>query len=109
MTELVSIRRYDFSDGTTLFVKIDFEMNRVSFVEPVVEKIGNEYRNKQWLFAERGEEYMNGWVNILGAMQYAAKSARDELRAWQKEQKKKKSDRMIDIMIALKEHEDGGV
>lgn len=107
MVELVSIRKYEFSDGTILHVKIDFEMNQVSFVEPVVEKIGNEYRDKKWLFAGRGAEYMNGWHNILGAMQYAAGEARRELEAWQKEQKKKKADRLIDIMIALGDHRGG--
>lgn len=75
MKELLSIREYSFDDGTKLTVKIDFAKNEVSLVE----RNGNEYRDKNWLFAGRGLEYMNGWLNILSAMQYVIKEAQKEL------------------------------
>lgn len=100
-TELLKIKKYEFSDGTVLHVKIDFENNRVSFVEPDLRKTDAPYQDKRWLFAERGVEYMNGWLNILAAMQYAVREARDELTAWQKAQKDKKTKQIIDIMVAL--------
>lgn len=105
-TELLKIKKYEFSDGTTLHVKIDFENNRVSFVEPDIRKVDAPYRNKEWLFAERGVEYMNGWLNIMGAMRYVVREARDELEAWQKAQKDKKTKQIIDIMVALAEEKE---
>lgn len=107
-TEMVTIKKYEFSDGTNIHVKIDFENNRVSFVEPDMRKVDAPYRNKEWLFAERGVDYMNGWINILGAMQYVAREARNELEAWQKAQKDKKTKRIIDIMVALQEGKGDG-
>lgn len=95
-TQLLSIKKYEFTDGTTIRVKIDFEKNKVSLVDQ-----NNDKTN--FIFAERGLKYMNGWVNILGAMQYAIRAARDELEAWQKEQEDKKTEQIIDIMLALKE------
>lgn len=95
-TELLSIKKYEFSDGTVIRVKIDFEKNKVSLVD-------QQGANNKFLFAERGVEYMNGWVNILGAMQYAVRAARDELTAWQEAKKDKDTKQIIDIMIAMQE------
>lgn len=97
-TELLNIKKYEFSDGTTIYVKIDFVNNRVSLVD----KNGS---NTNFKFAERGSEYMNGWLNILGAMRYAVRQARDELEAWQAIQDDKKTKQIIDIMVALAEDE----
>lgn len=97
-TELLKIKKYEFSDGTTLRVKIDFERNRVSLIND-----GGGTAN--FKFAERGAEYMNGWLNILGAMRYVVREARDELEAWQKVQDDKKTQQIIDIMVALKDEE----
>lgn len=99
-TEMLKIKRYDFSDGTTIRVKIDFEHNKVSLVD-------NQNANNKFLFAERGLEYMNGWLNILGAMRYAIREARDELQAWQDAKKDKETKQIIDIMVALGDA-DGG-
>lgn len=98
-TELLNIKKYEFSDGTTVYVKIDFVKNKVSLVD-------QNGANYKWLFAERGVEYMNGWLNILGAMRYAVRNARDELEAWQKAKKDKDTKQIIDIMIALQEAKD---
>jgi hypothetical protein len=95
-TELLSIKKYEFSDGTVIRVKVDYENNKVSLVD----KGGN---NTKFLFAERGVEFMNGWVNILGAMQYAIKASRDDLLAWQKVKEDKDTKQIIDIMLALQE------
>ena len=95
-TELLSIKKYEFSDGTTSDVKIDFAKNKVSLVD-------QNGSNTNFKFAERGLEYMNGWLNILGAMRYAVRMARDELEAWQKVQDDKKTKQIIDIMVALAE------
>lgn len=93
-TELLNIKKYEFSDGTTIYVKIDFAKNKVSLVD-------QNGSNTNFKFAERGVEYMNGWLNILGAMRYAVRQARDELEAWQAAKKDKETKQIIDIMIAL--------
>lgn len=95
-TELLNIKKYDFSDGTNIYVKIDFANNKVSLVD-------QNGAPTKFKFAERGIEYMNGWLNILGAMRYAIRQARDELEAWQKAKKDKETQQIIDIMVALAE------
>lgn len=90
MKELLSIREYSFDDGTKLTVKIDFAKNEVSLVE----RNGNEYHDKKWLFAKRGAEYMNGWLNILSAMQYVIKESQKELEEHQQ-------DRLDEVAIAI--------
>lgn len=106
-TEMLKIKRYEFTDGTKIWVKIDFENNKVSLVEPDMRKVDAPYQDKQWLFAGRELKYMNGWINIMAAMQYVVREARDELAAWQEAQKDKKTKQLIDIMVALKDHEGG--
>lgn len=98
-TELLSIKKYEFSDGTVIRVKVDYEKNKVSLVD------ANGANNK-FLFAERGLEYMNGWINILGAMQYAIRASRDDLAKWQEVKKDKDTKQIIDIMLALQEVKD---
>ena len=95
-TEMLKVKKYEFSDGTIIRVKIDFEKNKVSLVD-------QNNANTNFKFAERGLEYMNGWLNILGAMRYAVREARDELQAWQDAKKDKETKQIIDIMIALQE------
>lgn len=98
-TELLSIKKYEFSDGTVIRVKVDYEKNKVSLVD-------QNGANTKFLFAERGVEYMNGWINILGAMQYAIRASRDELTKWQEAKKDKDTKQIIDIMLALQEVKD---
>ena len=110
-TELLKIKRYDFSDGTTLHVRIDFENNQIALVNKNGMEQGNKYGKStnfeptKFLFAGRELKYMNGWLNIMAAMQYVVRDARDELQAWQDVQKDKKTKQIIDIMLALKDHE----
>ena len=59
----------------TVFVKIDYVNNKISLMEKN-QRGCNGWLQKQWLFAERGVEYMNGWLGILEAMQEAIKDAK---------------------------------
>lgn len=93
----MTVKKYEFSDGTIIRVRVDYENNKITLVE----KDGNKAR---FLFADRGVEYMNGWLNILGAMQYAIRASRDELEAWQKAKAEKDTKQIIDIMVAIGEH-----
>lgn len=60
--------------GITVVVQMDFVKKTVSLVE----KDGGR---KQWVFAERTPEYLQGWVMILDAMKYATLEAKKEMDA----------------------------
>lgn len=110
-TELLKIKKYEFSDGTVLHVRIDFENNQVALVNKNGMETGNKYGKStnyeptKFLFSGRDVKYMNGWLNILACMQFAIRDARDELEAWLAVQKDKKTKQIIDIMLALQEPE----
>jgi hypothetical protein len=58
-----------------VFVKIDYIANEISLLN------GNDLKPKNWVFAVRGVEYMNGWLTILEAMQMAIKDAKQRYEA----------------------------
>lgn len=60
--------------GISVAVKIDYVQGTATLVD--TEK---KYQGKQWLFKDRGLEYMNGWLNILEAMQEAVKVCKADL------------------------------
>lgn len=68
------VRRVYTKHGINIVVEIDFVMKSVSLVE-------KDGTNKKWVFAERGAEYMNGWLAILKAMEFAVAEAKKELDA----------------------------
>jgi len=55
-----------------VLVKIDYIENEISLVE----KHKGIHIHKRWLFAGRGVECMNGWLNILEAQKVAIKEAK---------------------------------
>lgn len=64
--------------GIKVTIKIDYDRGTASLVEE--NGITDfPWRNKMWVFADRGLEYMNGWQNILEAMQVAVKECKKEL------------------------------
>lgn len=60
--------------GIKVSIKIDYDKGEASLVDPL-----DNYKGKQWLFSQRGLEYMNGWLNIMEAMQVAVKECKKEL------------------------------
>ena len=56
-------------------IRIDYDKGTASLMEYV----DNSWKRKKWLFADRGLEYMNGWQNVLEAMQEAVKLCKIEL------------------------------
>lgn len=66
------IETYDFTkNNITVRVEINHSENKISLLNP------NGYKNyKEYIFAERGVEYMQGWINILEVMQDAIKDAK---------------------------------
>lgn len=100
--DLVTIRKYNFN-GVIVHIKIDRANNRVTIVQPVTNK---EFTTKQYIFANRGVEYMNGWINILGALQEAIRDARDDILAYQKKEAKAKEEVIINTLIGLQDLKD---
>lgn len=61
----------------TVTVKIDYKRNEISLLESYDGNSGA----KKYVFAGRGVEYMQGWLNILEAMQEAVKDAKKRYEA----------------------------
>lgn len=60
--------------GVTLNIKIDYDKGTVSFLDK------NISRKAEFIFAERGVEYLAGWQNIFKAISSATAWAEDKLR-----------------------------
>ena len=58
-------------------IRIDYDKGTASFMEFQ----NNGWKKKEWVFADRGLEYMNGWLEILEAMTVAVKECEKELEA----------------------------
>lgn len=88
------------TNDITVYVEIDYPNNKISLMEPV----GNgTYKEKKWLFAGRGREYMRGWKNILKAMDKAIDDAENKLSLYIAERTKKKEEEIIELgMLDIK-------
>lgn len=78
--------------GIKVSIKIDYDNGIASLVDP-----HDSYRGKRWLFSERGLEYMNGWQDILEAMQVAVKECKKELESNLAEKSKFKEEFMKEV------------
>jgi hypothetical protein len=72
-TKLKEIICYQEGD-VKVFVEIDYAYNLISLVEPGATT--NIFIGKQYLFKNRGVEFMNGWLNVLEVMKNAIKVAK---------------------------------
>lgn len=61
-------------NGIRVCVKIDYQKRTISLVD-------SEGNPKKWLFSGRELGYMNGWLDILSAMQYAVQESSKRLDA----------------------------
>lgn len=64
------------TNGIKVLVEIDYKNEKISLVEDIGK--GN-YVPKRWVFASREVEYMDGWRNILKAMEHAFTEAEKKL------------------------------
>ena len=100
MIKHLEVKTYEYC-GINVTVKIDYDNNSISLIERVRGIIaGNAmpFAIKNWVFAERGLEFMPAWIQILDAMQYAIKEATKELEDYKEAKLKEKSE---DVMNAL--------
>lgn len=104
----VEIKTYVF-EGIAVDVKIDYYRDTVSLVERDINIHDNnkdEYKGKQWLFANRGREYLNSWVKIMAAMQHAVVEAQKELLAEDARIRKSKNEKVLDDIISANKGEE---
>jgi hypothetical protein len=74
----VFVRKIYTYNNIAVAVEVDYAKGTVS----VVEKLQNgTYAPKKWVFCDRQLEYMQGWLNILEAIQFAVGEATKLLEA----------------------------
>lgn len=76
MAKDLFIRKQYTKNDINVVVEIDLEDETISLVD----NQHGEYQGKKWLFSGRGVEYMQGWLDILGAMEYAITEATKVLK-----------------------------
>lgn len=89
------IRRAYTRQGITVVVELDFVKKTVSLTE-------KDGANKKWIFAERTPEYLNGWLLILKAMEYAVTEAKKEMDALKGKQHAEFIEMYLNLDKALK-------
>lgn len=84
---LLEVREYNFKDGTTLTIELDRRSKTMSFVQ--YDGSQRRYKPQEFIFTGRQASYMNGWLNILNAMQYVIKDCKETMESWDEEETEK--------------------
>ena len=77
--------------GIKVGITIDYRQKKISLIDT------ETLKQKHWLFNERSLEYMEGWVNVLNAMQVAIAGARLKLKGYVDEATEARVDIMVEI------------
>lgn len=99
MRTLVEVREYKFEDGTILHLELNRLTKKASFVKRDSE---GEFVPEKFIFNGRELGYMNGWKNILSAMQYVIDDAKKTMESWDEEE----ADDFIKLLVASQEQQD---
>lgn len=89
--------------STNVDVKIDYDNKQISFVERQTPTNQSVWNPKPWIFAKRGPEYVNGWLEVLEAMKVATLFAKKALEDHIKEEEKAHIDHLIALEGAEKQ------
>lgn len=89
----LSIRTIEYK-GIKVTIKIDYDKGTASLME---RSQRGDWVTKNWLFQDRGLEYMTGWQNVIEAMQVAVKECKKELEKDLAEKSKFKEDLVIRV------------
>jgi hypothetical protein len=95
MIKHLEIKTYEYC-GISVTVKIDYNDDTISLVE---RKLDN-YVKKEWIFINRGLEFMGSWIEILDAMKYAIEEAQKELEQYKRDKMKEKEDDFAKAHVA---------
>jgi hypothetical protein len=103
MTKHIEIKTYTYGD-INITVAINFDKQHISLLEkdnggPYGAGVDTRFKNKEYIFVKRGLEYMNGWRNVLTAMNYAIDEAEEELKDYIKMKEKEKHDLVTDVLM----------
>lgn len=93
----LTVVRYEF-DGIKVYVETNYVTGKISLVEPT--SMGG-YKPKQYLFAGREIEYMNGWLNILVGLGKAINAATEELQKYQSDRKNEKFQSAVNLAASI--------
>lgn len=100
VTDLVVYRAYTYKRINVL-VKIDFLDKTVSLVERD-DNVEAGFKPKEWLFADRTKDYLNGWLIILQAVEYAISEAKKELELAEE----RDTDKLLAVFVELNKIKD---
>lgn len=81
-------------NGVLVYLRLDYEAGTASFVE----KSGNP---NKFRFTDRTVEYLGGWVEVFRALEKATILADKLLREQQELRETTKTQKTIDLMIAI--------
>ena len=84
MKQLVQIEEYEHK-GVTVIIKINYMKEEISVVE-CTGKRSSDFKDKHWIFANRGSGYIESWCIILDAIKFAVKEANDKLKKYHETQ-----------------------
>lgn len=101
--DLVVYRTYVYK-RVNVIVKIDFLEKKLSLVEKD-ENSESGFKPKDWFFADRTTEYLNGWRLILQAIDYAIVEAKKELV----EAKARDDEKFLEVFVELNKIKDSEV
>lgn len=91
--EIRTIRTNDIN----VTIKIDYDAGTVSLVENQGTPFESSWKPKRYLFAGRELNFMNGWLNILGAMRAAVEEGKKALEKDLTEKSAFKEEAMIEF------------
>lgn len=83
----IEIRDFEYK-GVSVTVQTDYDKKEISLVHWTqsspdgMRYVEPYFHAKNWVFAKRGLEYMQGWQNILDAMKNAIALATQELQSY---------------------------
>lgn len=89
------VRRVYTSYGISIVVELDFVKKTVTLSE-------KDGKPKKWIFADRTEEYLNGWRAILKSMEHAVEQAQNEMIALEKQESEDFAEMYMALDKALK-------
>lgn len=93
------IREY-VHNGVKVVVEIDYDEGYISLLDSKKTAM-KMYAPKQWIFARRAPQYMEGWKNIFHVMEYAVTQASIELKKHQDAEEKIKIRGQVRILKAI--------
>lgn len=85
--------------GIRVRIKINYDTSVASLVE--WQPANDSTKVKEWIFANRGLEYMGSWINIIEAMAHAVRQCQKDLEADLAEKSKFKEETTENIILAV--------